>query len=191
MYVILTRVRSHVISQKSLVLKQTAADVTHNVKLHMFSLQEENILFIYKFPKCLSVESRVIISSWWSRHHRLNSLSFFNLLSVVHSSSKETQLFWTHFSCWPWVTGPDSGSCTFCQMVLRVTRKKPRCDIPHGSLSILTCLSTCHFGLMTKQLKSNYNQCKLGIFSKWCISFGQECMVLNRWAFFLILQCSK
>ncbi len=49
---------------------------------------------------------------------------------LIHSSSKETQLFWTHFSRWPWVTDPDSGSCTFCQMVLRVTCKKPRCDIP-------------------------------------------------------------
>ncbi len=75
----------------------------------------------------------------------------------IHSSSKETQLFWTHFSQWPWVTDPDPGSCTFCQMVLRVTCKKPRCDIHHGSLVILTCLSTCHFGLMIKQLKSHCN----------------------------------
>ena len=46
-------------------------------------------------------------------------------LKYVHSSSKETQLFWTHFARWPWVTDPDPGSCTFCQMILRVTCKKP------------------------------------------------------------------
>ena len=46
------------------------------------------------------------IYSWWK--------------SELQSSSKEMQLFWTHFSQWPWVTGPDPGSCTFCQMVLRV-----------------------------------------------------------------------
>ena len=28
-------------------------------------------------------------------------------------------------------------------------------------------------------------------FSKWCISFGQECMILNHWVFFLNLQCSR
>ncbi len=32
-------------------------------------------------------------------------------LHLLHCSSKETQLFWTHFSWWPWVTDPDSGSC--------------------------------------------------------------------------------
>ncbi len=81
--------------------------------------------------------------------------------TMLLSSSKETQLFWTHFSRWPWVTDSDPGSCIFCQMVLRVN--------------------------MPKQWfasQSDCNQCKLGIFSKWCISFGQECMILNRWVFF-------
>ncbi len=36
----------------------------------------------------------------------------------VHSPSKETQLFLTHFSRWPWVTDPNPGSCTFCQTIL-------------------------------------------------------------------------
>ncbi len=34
----------------------------------------------------------------------------------IHSSSKETQLFWTHFSRWPWVTDAEPGSCTFCKV---------------------------------------------------------------------------
>ncbi len=81
-------------------------------------------------------------------------------------------------------------SCTFCQMVLRVTCKIPHCNIHHGSLAILACLSTCHFRLMTKQLKSHCNQCKLGsFFSKWCISFGQECMSIESLGIVLILQC--
>ncbi len=46
--------------------------------------------------------------------------------NTLKSSSKEMHLFWTHFSRWPWVTDPDPGSCTFCQMVLRVTCKKNR-----------------------------------------------------------------
>ncbi len=92
---------------------------------------------------------------------------------------KRNATFLNPFFRWPWVTDPDGGSCTFCQMVLRVTCKKPHYDIPHGSLAILTCSSTCHFGLMTKQLKSHCNQCKLDIFSKWCISFGHECMVFK------------
>ena len=118
---------------------------------------------------------------YWSWENKTKfgceDIQLYNLLWKGHvHSSKETQLFWTHFSLWPWVTDPEPGSCTFCQMVLRVTCEKPRCDIPNGSLTILTCLSTCLIELMTKQLKSHCNQCKLGMFfSKWCISlYGIE-----------------
>ncbi len=41
------------------------------------------------------------------------------IIPNIHSSSKETQLFWTPFSRWPWVTDPDPGSCTFYQIVTK------------------------------------------------------------------------
>ncbi len=113
------------------------------------------------------------------------------VLHALHSSSKETQLLWTYFPRWPWVTDPDPGSCTFCQMILRVTCKKLLWDIPHGSVTILTWLSTCHFGLMTKPLKSHCNQCKLGIFSKWCISFRHECGKMKYTTKFIYLHSSQ
>ncbi len=49
----------------------------------------------------------------------------------LHSSSKEMQLFWTHFFRWHWVTDPDPGSCTFCQMKpasLDYTLRKKKCN---------------------------------------------------------------
>ncbi len=107
-------------------------------------------------------------NSFWSCFRilkLLRNLTFFqNMLPI----SYYILLCNNEFSLWHWVTDPDAGSCTFCQMLLRVTCKNNHCRIPHGSLAILTCLSTCHFGLMTSQLKykSHCNQCKLGIFSK-------------------------
>ena len=49
---------------------------------------------------------------------RIHGQSYECIVYHIHSSSKETQLFWTPFSRWPWVTDPDFGSCTFYQMVL-------------------------------------------------------------------------
>ncbi len=50
-------------------------------------------------------------------------------------------------------------------------------------LSIDLCVfwsaRVCHVLEFVKLLKSHCNQCKFGFFSKWCISFGQQCMVLN------------
>ena len=79
----------------------------------------------------------------------------------MHSSSKETQLFWT-LRHWPWpqVMYILSNGC-------ESNLQKNCCDIPHRSW----------------QKSSNPIAIKANLvfFSKWCISFGQECMVLNHW----------
>ena len=59
---------------------------------------------------------------WWGGHKGKLYLPFLVWTQTIdccyiHPSSKETQLFWTHFSRWPWVTDPDPGSCTFCQLL--------------------------------------------------------------------------
>ncbi len=66
---------------------------------------------------------------------------------TLQASSKETQLFWTHFSRWPWATDPDPGSCTFCQMVLRALAKWNTLQL-HWSLSIY---ATFHAAFLLKK----------------------------------------
>ena len=51
------------------------------------------------------------------------------------------------------------------------------------SPDILKSLRICRVLEFVKVLKSHWEQCKFGIFSKWCVSFGQECMVLNHMVF--------
>ncbi len=63
-------------------------------------------------------------------------------------------------------------------------RRKPRSKISNACLDILKTPRVCYILEFVKLLKSHCNQCKFGIFSKWCISLGQEWMVLNRWVFF-------
>ncbi len=53
----------------------------------------------------------------------------------------------------PWSMTLTPGHLHFVKWFL--TCKKHCWDIPHGSLAILTCLSTCDFRLMTKQLQSH------------------------------------
>ena len=49
---------------------------------------------------------------------------------------------------------------------------------------VLKSPRVCHVLEFVKLFKSHYNQCKFGIFSKWCISLDQECMLLNSGVFF-------
>ncbi len=54
----------------------------------------------------------------------------------------------------------------------------------NGSLNILETPRVCHVLEFVKLLQTHCNQCKFGILSKRCISFGQECMISNAGAFF-------
>ncbi len=58
-------------------------------------------------------------------------------------------------------------------------RKKPFPKMTNCSLDILKSPRVCHILEFTKLLKSHCNRCIFGVFCKQCISFGQECMVLN------------
>ena len=81
---------------------------------------------------------------------------------MIHSSSKETQLFWTHFSRWPWVTDPDPRSCTFCLMVRALAK-----------WNILQSWS-----IYTLPKKKRNFPC--------CVSFEGECIRICFWAGILI-----
>ena len=56
---------------------------------------------------------------------RFNHILPFHRL-CLHSSSKETKLFWTHFSRWPWVTDPNPGSCTLQSSSIYTLFKRKR-----------------------------------------------------------------
>ncbi len=78
-----------------------------------------------KFPPVSEFISKIVLISFGTKACSMSSSSLYGQI-IIQSSSNETQLFWTHFPRWPWVTDPEPGSCTFCQLVLRVTCQKTR-----------------------------------------------------------------
>ncbi len=63
-------------------------------------------------------------------------------------------------------------------------RKKPHSKISNGSPEILKTPKACRDLDFVKMLKSYCNWCKFGNFSKRCIFFGQECILLSFAVFF-------
>ena len=81
---------------------------------------------------------------------------------------KETQLFWTHFSRWPWVTDPDPGSCTL-QSPSIDTLPEEKCNFP-------CCISfeeeCSQYGLWAANTLS---------FEQWSFFLDYLCMPLQRY----------
>ncbi len=73
---------------------------------------------------------------------------------------------------WPWLGH-------ICSWKFVTGHKRPHPKMSNGFSDILKSPSSCHVLEFVNPFKSHCNECKFGIFSKWCVSFGQECMVLN------------
>ncbi len=56
-------------------------------------------------------------------------------IPLVHSSSKETQLFLFHFPLWPWVRVSNSGSWTLSEMVYQEYYQNK--NLPHDHCSTI------------------------------------------------------
>ncbi len=78
----------------------------------------EVLIFTLKCESIHSCSTTLFSKSSQFFHHVHWTRNFLCMIMELHCpfndilhSSKETQLFWTHFSRWPWVTDPDPGSC--------------------------------------------------------------------------------
>ncbi len=101
----------HLRSEGILLVKEQHAITDNRAKSISSGSQRTSFYCFITWWFWLNEEIKDLLYICWD-----NRPLFFQLFL---SFSKETQLFSTHFSRWPWVTDPDPGSCTFCQMILR------------------------------------------------------------------------
>ena len=97
----------------------------------------------------------------------LECQQLFFLCHVHKFLDKMPVVFYSLFTRCPWVTDPNRGSWWLCQIVLRVICKRPHSKIPHVSLTILRCLSTCHCRKITKTV-----QIPLPSIQMWYLAFS-------------------
>ncbi len=127
-----------------------------------------------------SAVTRVLLEKYLSTQHAFNI--------YIHSSPKETQLFWSCLSfgeeCAPFNFRPK----VICRMLLVAICQRPHSQIPHGSCTLKICLSTSRHRKITK----------LGSSSKFgsCISFWEECISVNHGSYnispvHLVTTCKK
>ena len=95
----------------------------------------------------------------------------YSVLYTVHSSPKETQLFWSCQSFGEECRSVISGPNVISTMLLTTICQKPHSKIPHRSHTVIRHLSASHPWNFTKMDASRQFES--------CLSFLEECMAEN------------
>ncbi len=120
--------------------------------------------------------------NWTGIDFSWNCTSF---VLFVHTLSLKRNAPWIHWlPLWPRLKVKWPRQDHIWYREFETGREKPHSKMSNGSPDILKSPRVYCVLEFVKLLKSRCHQWKFGIFSKRCISFGQECMVLNPLVYF-------